>query len=51
MSGSLETESLQDRLDCLQDLTEFTEKCRKRLNDIFDTLGWSWNYEDANQVS
>ncbi|CAG04553.1 unnamed protein product [Tetraodon nigroviridis] len=49
MSGSLETESLQDRLDCLQDLTEFTEKCRKRLNDIFDTLGWSWNYEDANQ--
>lgn len=51
MSESLKTESLQDRLDCLQELTEFTEKCRKRLNDIFDTLGWSWNYEDANKVS
>lgn len=51
MSESLKAESLQNRLDCLQELTEFTEKCRKRLNDIFDTLGWSWNYEEANKVS
>lgn len=51
MSESLKTESLQDRLDCLQELTEFTEKCRTRLNDIFDKLGWSRNYEDANKVS
>lgn len=50
MSASMESESLQHRLDCLQELTEFTEKCRKRLNDIFDALGWSWNYEDANKV-
>lgn len=51
MSESLKTESVQDRLDRIQELTEFTEKCRKRLNDVFDTLGWSWNYEDANKVS
>lgn len=51
MSESPNAESLQNRLDRLQELTEFTEKCRKRLKDIFDSLGWSWNYEDANEVS
>ncbi|XP_056900382.1 U11/U12 small nuclear ribonucleoprotein 48 kDa protein [Takifugu flavidus] len=49
MAESIKIENVQDRLDCLQELTEFTEKCRKRLNDIFDTLGWSWTYEDANK--
>lgn len=51
MAESIKIENVQDRLDCLQELTDFTEKCRKRLNDIFDTLGWSWTYEDANKVS
>ncbi|XP_040900542.1 U11/U12 small nuclear ribonucleoprotein 48 kDa protein [Toxotes jaculatrix] len=45
MSDSLKTESLQDRLDRLQELTEFTENCRKQLNDIFETLGWSLDYK------
>lgn len=49
MSDSLETQSLQGRLDRLQELTEFTETCKKQLNDIFETLGWSSDYKDYNQ--
>lgn len=48
MSDSLETRTLQDRLDRLQELTEFTENCKKQLHDIFETLGWSMDY---NRVS
>lgn len=51
MSDSLQTETLQDRLDRVQELTEFTEKCKKQLDDIFETLGWSWDYEDSDKVS
>ncbi|TDH11278.1 hypothetical protein EPR50_G00059170 [Perca flavescens] len=47
MSDSLKTQTLQDRLDRLQELTEFTENCKKQLNDIFETLGWS--LDDSNQ--
>lgn len=46
MSDSLKTQTLQDRLDRLQELTEFTENCKKQLNDIFETLGWS--LDDSN---
>lgn len=50
MSDSLETQTLQDRLDRLRELTEFTENCKKQLHDIFETLGWSWEYnKDSNQ--
>lgn len=45
MSDSLETRTLQDRLDRLQELTEFTENCKKRLDDMFETLGWSRDYK------
>ncbi|XP_068586001.1 U11/U12 small nuclear ribonucleoprotein 48 kDa protein [Cebidichthys violaceus] len=49
MSDSLETQTLQDRLDRLQELTDFTENCKKQLNDVFETLGWSKDYKDYNQ--
>ncbi|TMS10601.1 U11/U12 small nuclear ribonucleoprotein 48 kDa protein [Larimichthys crocea] len=44
MADSLPTTSVQDRLQRLQELTEFTETCKKRLDDVFETLGWSWDY-------
>ncbi|XP_041648497.1 U11/U12 small nuclear ribonucleoprotein 48 kDa protein isoform X2 [Cheilinus undulatus] len=47
MSDPLEARTLQDRLDRLQELTEFTENCRKQLNGIFETLGWSLDYNDS----
>lgn len=47
MSDSLETKTLQDRLDRLQELTEFTENCKKQLNDIFESLGWSPDYKQV----
>nr|XP_046255537.1 U11/U12 small nuclear ribonucleoprotein 48 kDa protein [Scatophagus argus] len=49
MSDSLQTQSVQDRLDRVQELTEFTERCKKRLDDIFKTLGWSWDEKGSNQ--
>ncbi|KAM7382868.1 hypothetical protein PAMP_002566 [Pampus punctatissimus] len=49
MSALLETQTIQDRLDRLRELTEFTENCKKQLNDIFETLGWSLDYKDYNQ--
>ncbi|XP_026225659.1 U11/U12 small nuclear ribonucleoprotein 48 kDa protein [Anabas testudineus] len=44
MSG-LQAETVPDRLDRLRELTEFTEKCKKQLNEIFETLGWSLDYK------
>ncbi|KAG7999296.1 U11/U12 small nuclear ribonucleoprotein 48 kDa protein [Nibea albiflora] len=44
MSDSLQTTSVHDRLELLQELTEFTENCKKRLDDVFEALGWSWDY-------
>lgn len=49
MSESVEPQTLQDRLDHLQELTEFTERCKKQLHDIFETLGWSPDYKDPSQ--
>lgn len=46
MSDSSQTEDVQDRVDRLQELTAFTEKCNKQLNEIFETLGWSRDYKD-----
>lgn len=52
MSDPVQSEALQDRLDRLQELTEFTETCQKQLNELFETLGWSQeNDEDFNQVA
>ncbi|XP_019961335.1 U11/U12 small nuclear ribonucleoprotein 48 kDa protein [Paralichthys olivaceus] len=36
-----DSQTVQDRLDRLRELEEFTENCKKQLNDIFETLGWS----------
>ncbi|XP_060905529.1 U11/U12 small nuclear ribonucleoprotein 48 kDa protein [Labrus mixtus] len=49
MSDSLPTQTLQERLDRLQELTEFTENCRKQLNDIFETLGWSMDHKESKE--
>ncbi|CAI5662051.1 unnamed protein product [Oreochromis niloticus] len=49
MSDSLPPLTLQDRMERLQELTEFTEKCKKQINDIFETLGWSLDYKNSNQ--
>ncbi|KAM4601442.1 U11/U12 small nuclear ribonucleoprotein 48 kDa protein [Polymixia lowei] len=49
MTESLETQTIQDRLKRLQELTEFTENCKKQLDDIFETLGWSQDYKGSNQ--
>lgn len=43
-------ETLQDRLDRLKELTDFTEKCKQHLQDIFETLGWSPD-DVPNQVT
>lgn len=50
MSDSLQIQTLQDRLDRTQELTEFTEKCKKQLDDIFEKLGWSRDFEDPEKV-
>ncbi|XP_070821675.1 U11/U12 small nuclear ribonucleoprotein 48 kDa protein [Chaetodon trifascialis] len=49
MSDSSKIETDQDRLDRLQELTEFTENCKKQLDDIFETLGWSSDYKGSSQ--
>ncbi|KAK2845153.1 hypothetical protein Q5P01_011812 [Channa striata] len=41
MSESLQTQTIEDRLERLRELTDFTETCRKQLNDIFESVGWS----------
>ncbi|KAK9960865.1 hypothetical protein ABG768_008699 [Culter alburnus] len=33
--------SLQERMQRLQELTDFTESCQAELRDLFDSLGWS----------
>ncbi|XP_070691931.1 U11/U12 small nuclear ribonucleoprotein 48 kDa protein [Pempheris klunzingeri] len=50
MSDSSEVTTLQDRRDRLQELTEFTENCKKQLNDIFETLGWSLDYKQCDEA-
>ncbi|XP_061574492.1 U11/U12 small nuclear ribonucleoprotein 48 kDa protein [Cololabis saira] len=49
MSEPLSPNTLQDRMDSLQELTEFTEKCKKQLQDMFEALGWSQDYKPPNQ--
>ncbi|XP_042346016.1 U11/U12 small nuclear ribonucleoprotein 48 kDa protein [Plectropomus leopardus] len=45
MSELPPTQTPQDRLDRLRELTEFTENCKKQLDDIFETLGWTVDYK------
>ncbi|XP_051576361.1 U11/U12 small nuclear ribonucleoprotein 48 kDa protein isoform X2 [Myxocyprinus asiaticus] len=32
---------LKERIQCLQELTEFTESCQAELGDLFEALGWN----------
>ncbi|XP_051999285.1 U11/U12 small nuclear ribonucleoprotein 48 kDa protein isoform X2 [Xyrauchen texanus] len=32
---------LQERIQCLQELTEFAESCQAELGDLFEALGWN----------
>lgn len=50
MSDFGSSEALQDRLETLQQLTEFTQNCRAKLTELLEVLGWSWeNY--SSQVT
>lgn len=51
MTDALGTQTVEERLSRLQELTEFTENCQKQLNDIFETLGWSPEYKGSVQVA
>ncbi|XP_056618616.1 U11/U12 small nuclear ribonucleoprotein 48 kDa protein [Triplophysa dalaica] len=33
--------ALQERVQCLQELADFTETCQAELKDLFEALGWS----------
>ncbi|XP_055067886.2 U11/U12 small nuclear ribonucleoprotein 48 kDa protein [Misgurnus anguillicaudatus] len=39
--------ALQERKQCLQELTDFTESCQAELKDLLEALGWSTDV-DAN---
>ncbi|KAK2854624.1 hypothetical protein Q7C36_006493 [Tachysurus vachellii] len=42
---------LQDRIEALHQLTEFTRNCRTQLTELFEVLGWSWeNYSSQDIV-
>ncbi|XP_069576029.1 U11/U12 small nuclear ribonucleoprotein 48 kDa protein [Brachyistius frenatus] len=49
MSDSLQSQTLQERLDRLRELTECTENYKKQLHDIFEKLGWSPDYKGCNR--
>lgn len=36
------SEALQDRLETLHELTEFTQNCRTKLTELLEVLGWRW---------
>lgn len=38
------SETFQDRLQALQELTEFTEKCETKMKELFDSLGWDQDW-------
>lgn len=37
----LEMQKCQDRLRCLEELTEFTTNCKNQLDELIETLGWT----------
>ncbi|AWP15821.1 putative U11/U12 small nuclear ribonucleoprotein 48 kDa protein [Scophthalmus maximus] len=44
MADSPGTRTLQDRLERLRELAEFTDDCKRQLGDMFDSLGWSQDH-------
>lgn len=52
LAGMEISEVIQCREKTLQDLTEFTESCRKKLSEIFEALGWRQTLDtDAAEVA
>ncbi|XP_076136795.1 U11/U12 small nuclear ribonucleoprotein 48 kDa protein [Alosa pseudoharengus] len=47
MSETFDTEPLQDRLQTLQELTEFTENCETKLQELFDSLEWDKEWDES----
>ncbi|XP_061631291.1 U11/U12 small nuclear ribonucleoprotein 48 kDa protein isoform X2 [Phyllopteryx taeniolatus] len=45
MSDSLENTNLRERMERLQKLVEFSEHCQKQIQDMYDALGWSPDYD------
>nr|XP_061812898.1 U11/U12 small nuclear ribonucleoprotein 48 kDa protein-like isoform X1 [Nerophis lumbriciformis] len=41
MSNSSESTTRQERMDRLQELVEFTEQCKKQIQEMYEALGWS----------
>lgn len=48
---STPTDSARDRLDRVQELSQFTEKCTKQLEELIRRLGLSADYEELRVVS
>lgn len=40
------SETVQDRLQALQELTEFTENCEAKLKALFESLGWDQEWSE-----
>ncbi|MCI4374053.1 hypothetical protein PGIGA_G00001610 [Pangasianodon gigas] len=49
MSEFDSSEALQERLETLHQLTEFTQNCRAQLTELFEVLGWSWENYSSQQ--
>ncbi|KAM9852628.1 U11/U12 small nuclear ribonucleoprotein 48 kDa protein [Aulostomus maculatus] len=49
METSLNSETVQERMERLRELTEFTETCQKQLENLYLRLGWSPDYEHPNR--
>lgn len=45
------TDTARDRLDRVQELSQFTEKCTKQLEKLIRRLGLSADYQELDVVS
>ncbi|XP_062848163.1 U11/U12 small nuclear ribonucleoprotein 48 kDa protein [Trichomycterus rosablanca] len=52
MCADVSSAAVQDRLQNVQELSEFTEKCRKQLNEVLEELGWSpdWQPQSSQEA-
>ncbi|KAG7336261.1 hypothetical protein KOW79_000954 [Hemibagrus wyckioides] len=44
-----DSEELQDRIEALHQLTEFTQNCRTQVTELLEVLGWSWENYSSQQ--
>lgn len=49
MSELGSSEMLQDRIEALHQLNEFTKNCHTQLTELFGVLGWSWESDSLQQ--